>query len=128
MRHNWNAQDDERLLATVDSLDGVLPPTVRWWSAVAGALAQQGLVVSADAARSRHERLARQRAEDAAAMGNAGAEKAWRDTIAKVESYEADWQDHTIEALKGIRDSISALDTRLAAIEQEQIRMRRLWE
>ena len=124
MRHQWRDEDDAALEDVIVEIGDRLPKTVRYWSAVAGAmLLRRQICVSADACRSRAEKLARDKREREPA-----AVDAWAQAAQRVEQYEADQWDYAIEALRGLRDAVTAIDTRLAAIEQEQVRLRRLWE
>lgn len=127
MRNYWTTEQEERLLAVVDMLRDKLPKRVRFWSAVAGALAPD-ILVTADACRCRWERVAKARAQQAAEAERTGDEDAWRATIEKVEEYEEDNFDRILASLAGIRDDIGDLRGRLAGIEAEQSRLRKMWE
>jgi hypothetical protein len=126
-RNYWTPEQEEKLLATVDILREKLPKRVRFWSAVAGALAPD-ILVTADACRCRWERVAKNRAEQAAEAERPTDEDAWRETIAKMEEYEEDNWDRVLSYLAGIRDDINDLRGRLGGIEAEQTRLRKLWE
>lgn len=126
-RHAWTDAEDETLLTTVDKLREVLPRSVRFWSAVVGSLAP-ALVVTADAARCRWDKVARARAVTAAEAERPADEDGWTKAIAKMEEYEEDNLDRIIAALAGIRDDLANLTGRLAGIEAEQVRLRKLWE
>jgi len=142
IRHNWRETDDALLLQAVDVVSGLatqLKPRVKLWSAVSGRL-MPDLVVTADACRSRFERLQRLALdlsnEKAALTGShddrviidSDAEAQWDAVTKQVEQFEQDWDDLLVETLCGIRDSVTALDARLSSIEAEQRRLRALWE
>lgn len=126
-RNYWTPEQEEKLLATVDMLRDKLPKRVRFWSAVAGALAPD-ILVTADACRCRWERVAKARAEQAADAERPSEEDGWRTTIAKMEEYEEDNLDRILHCLTVISDDITNLRGRLSGIEAEQARLMKLWE
>lgn len=86
--------------------------------------------MTADAARSRWDRIIAARREQAQERATVDdrADAAWKRVAEQVENAEADTLDWIVEALNGIRDQVAALDTRLNHIEAEQQRLRELWQ
>ncbi len=138
MKHTWTEKDDAALLKAVDTigeLAATLKPRIKLWSAVSGRL-MPDLVVTADAARSRFERLQRlaQELVDAKAPYDAppcitdDAARKWEEVSNRVAEYEMDRDDYIYEAIIGIRDSIAVVAARVEAVANEQQRLRKLWE
>ena len=128
MRHDWKPEHDVALEEAVNVCAAGGETIKRWkfWSAVAGRLLPE-VAVSADAARSRWDRLlADRRAEER--PGETASDKAWAAVADKVESFEKDQLDYLVEYVVGLQDMVREMDGRLAQMQAEQRRLRELWE
>jgi hypothetical protein len=130
MRHAWNEVDDARLAEAVQVLTASeIGKRVRFWSAVAGRMLPD-VTATPDACRYRWERLAVQKREaetPAGATPNPSDAK-WLEVADKVEAYEKDTLDVLLEYVVGLQDMVSELEGRLAQVQEEQRRLRALWE
>lgn len=118
-RHTWTEDDDRRLAEAVEVVAAVELPRARFWSAVVGRLLPE-VEVTSDAARSRWDRLKKQRLDQG--------EENWRKLEERVFAAEADQLDHIIDMLSTLQTAVDTLNSRLQSIESEQRRMRLMWE
>lgn len=118
-RHTWTADDDARLVEAVQVVSSVDLPRARFWSAVVGRLLPE-IEVTADSARSRWERMKRERL--------AAGEEKWKEVEQRVFAAEADQLDHIVDIVSTLQAAFDTLNSRLQSIESDMRRMRIMWE
>jgi len=102
-RHTWTTEDDDRLLAAVEAIKDNLPKNTKLWSAVVGRLLPE-LAVTSNAARTRFDRVARDRANE-----SKGDEDKWSVVAEQVMSAEKDSWDHLFDRLDDLQEDMSRI-------------------
>jgi hypothetical protein len=111
MRHNWTDEDDEKLMKSVEEC---LPnrelflTREAWWAYVAG---HAGLVTTPDSARSRWDRLVKERCSSERSGQNT-----WDKVAETVALYEQDLQERTFDAVEELKVMMTDMSDDIATL------------